>query len=151
KHMRKNLIDVLLTGALLCAFAAAAQARALPADVTLGQFLDLVRVNNIALQAERTQVEVAEADVLEARTLPNPAASYSRQRSEKGYFIEQPLPIFGQRGARIASARQGVEAARERAGANAQEVLRAASFDFAELLIAQEREKRLQEARLQLQ
>lgn len=135
---------------LLCAVAPFSWAQALPQQVSLPQLLEMVKSNNLVLQAERTQVDMAEADVLGAGALPNPTISYGRQRSEREYSIEQALPIFGQRSARISSARYGIEAAQARVRLTLVEALREASHDFISLLIAQEREKYLQDAQIDL-
>ena len=133
----------LLTGLLMSAHA---QSQSVPQQVTLPQMLDLVRTNNLNLQAERIQVEAAEAGVIGARTLPNPTASFGRKPTERDYFVDQPLPLFGQRGTRIRSAETGVDAAQKRVERAVSDVLHEVTQSFTSLLIAQERGQRWQEA-----
>jgi len=129
----------------------AVQAQALPQQVNLAQYLDLVRSHSLLLQAEQTQVDAAAADADGARLLPNPSLSVSRRRSERQVMVEQELPIFGQRSARIASADSATGAARARVESFAAQQLKQAAIDFIGLLVAQEREKVWQDALADLQ
>ncbi|VCU71275.1 Cobalt-zinc-cadmium resistance protein CzcC precursor [Pigmentiphaga humi] len=137
--------------AVLASTLAAAQAPAagpvLGSEVTLPQLLELVRNNSPALQAERTQVAMAEADLMTAQTFSNPSIAYTHKRGERETTISQDLPIFGQRGARIDSARSGVDAARAQLRLVYAQALQDAARDFMSLLVAQEREKRWIDAR----
>ncbi|WP_158213457.1 TolC family protein [Pigmentiphaga sp. NML080357] len=143
--MRKFLC--LLVLALCLPQARAADAPALGTDVTLPQLLELVRNNSPALQAERTQVAMAEADLMTAQTFSNPSVAYTHKRGERETTLSQDIPIFGQRGARIESARSGVEAARAQLRLVYAQALQEAARDFMSLLVAQEREKRWLDAK----
>ncbi|GAA4339544.1 TolC family protein [Pigmentiphaga soli] len=120
-------------------------------EVTLPQLLELVKTRSPALQAERIQVQVAEADLMTAQTLPNPTASYTHKRGEREALLSQDLPIFGQRGARIDTARSGIDAARANLRLAYAAALQDAARDFTTLLISQEREKRWVEAKQDLE
>ncbi|XAH25873.1 TolC family protein [Xylophilus sp. GW821-FHT01B05] len=120
---------------------------ALPARVTLPELLELVRWRNPTLAAERVRIDAARADLITAGTLPNPTFSAARQRgtpgepSEREVAIEQPLPIFGQRGLRQENARLGIRTTQAQRDAAVAETLRSAAKAFVGLQIAQERER----------
>jgi cobalt-zinc-cadmium efflux system outer membrane protein len=138
--------------ALLCCAQAVAAAPAAPAQpVTLEEYLRLVARNQPALAAEQLQVDAARADTRGARALPNPTVGYSRQPSERQWSIDQPLPIFGQRGARIENARRGEAAAAAHAQAAVTSALDEAAHAFNELLVAQRRLQVWQEASQELE
>ncbi|MEH3085752.1 MAG: TolC family protein [Xylophilus ampelinus] len=124
----------------------------LPQAVGLEAFLELVRWNSPALRAERLRLDAARADLRTASALPNPLLSASRQpgirgeRGERQLAVEQPLPIFGQRGLRMENARLGIDAARDQVAVGVAGVLREAGRSFVALQVAQERERRLREA-----
>jgi cobalt-zinc-cadmium efflux system outer membrane protein len=129
----------------------------LPEAIGLPAFLELVRWNSPALRTERLRVDAARADLVTAGTLPNPLLSTSRQpgiRGESGerqVAVEQPLPIFGQRGLRVENARLGIAAARDQVAVGVAGVLREAGRGFVALQVAQERERRLHEAQRDLE
>ena len=62
-------------------------------------------------------IDVARADVLTARMLPNPTLLLTAAQSEPVFAasLAQRLPIFGQRGAEVRAAERGVELARAEA------------------------------------
>ncbi|WP_295855566.1 TolC family protein [uncultured Xylophilus sp.] len=128
-------------------------AAALPDVLTLDTWLELVRWRSPALAVERVGIDAARADVVTAGTLPNPVVSSSRQAGRRGAAseheaaIEQPLPIFGQRGLRQANARLGVRAVRARVDAQVASVQREAGLAFLALQAADAR-VRLEEALL---
>jgi len=145
--MRKLLCLALLALGL-------AQARAegpLPPEVTLPQLLELVKRQSPALQAERIRVALAEADLLTAQTFSNPSLAYTHKRGEREATLSQEVPLFGQRGARIETARSGVEAARAQLRLTYAQALQEAARDFMSLLVAQEREKSWLEAKEDLE
>ena len=152
---RWSLIWLKTAGAaLLCCAQAVAAAPAVPApaqSVTLEEYLRLVARNQPALAAEQLQVDAARADTRGARALPNPTVGYSRQPSERQWSIDQPLPIFGQRGARIENARRGEAAAAAHAQAAVTSALDEAAHAFNELLVAQRRLQVWQEASQELE
>lgn len=98
----------------------APQASALPATVTLEQALQLLAERSPRTLADRAAVEVAAADRITARTLPNPSVSYGGVHLMSGLstgattqhqaIVEQPLLIFHQRQARTDAANLNVRA-----------------------------------------
>jgi len=127
-----------------------AAAQTLPADLALAEYLQLVRRQSPALLADRSLVDMARADLRTASTLPNPAVSYSRGAGDRQVAIEQPLPIFGQRGQRMEGARKGIESTQANVEAAAADALKDAAARFVVLLAAQERSLRWREARVEL-
>lgn len=148
-----NRIPTLLAIAtvMLCAWPAAAQApagEALPTTVTIDQVMKLLEERSPRTAADRASIDVAAADRLTARTLPNPSISYGGVHLVSGLstgavtqhqvVVEQPLLIFGQRNARVQEADLTVAAERARvADALAQRRL-AVRQAFATLLSRQE-------------
>ncbi|MDX3904189.1 MAG: TolC family protein [Pigmentiphaga sp.] len=144
--MRKYLCLVLIALWLPAVQAAEPAPAALASDVTLPQLLELVKNYSPALQAERSQVAMAEADLMTAQTFSNPSVAYTHKRGEQETTLSQEIPLFGQRGSRIASARSGVEAARAQLRLVYAQALQEAARDFMSLLVAQEREQRWRDA-----
>lgn len=139
--------------ALLCCAQAVAATPAAPAPaqpVTLEEYLRLVARNQPALAAEQLQVQAAKADTRTARAFPNPVVGYSHQPYERQWTIDQPLPIFGQRRARIDNAHKGEAAAAAHAQAAVTSTLDGAARAFNELLVAQRRLQVWQEASQEL-
>jgi cobalt-zinc-cadmium efflux system outer membrane protein len=87
---------------------------ALAAPLTLADALARVEQLGPEQAVTRAQVEVARADVLTARMLPNPALTIGGARAEPivSAALSFRLPIFGQRGAAVTAAEGGVEQAR---------------------------------------
>ena len=79
-----------------------------PARLTIQEALSLADKQNLDLAAARRQRAVALAGVQIARQRPNPTANFTALRDEphEGLFFDQPVEIGGQRGRRIAVARQ---------------------------------------------
>jgi cobalt-zinc-cadmium efflux system outer membrane protein len=79
-----------------------------PARLTIQEALNLADKQNLDLAAARRQRAVALAGVQIARQRPNPTANFTALRDEphEGLFFDQPVEIGGQRGRRIAVARQ---------------------------------------------
>lgn len=109
--------------------------------VTLEEYLRLVVQNQPSLAAERLQIGLAQADSRAAAAFPNPAIHYSHKRGEKEWGIEQPLPIFGQRGMRIENARRAEVAAAANVEVAEAVSMSDAAHAFNELLVAQQRYK----------
>ena len=114
--------------------------------VTLAEYLDLVRRGSLSLRAEQMRVQAARAELRTASAFPNPSVSYTRKRGERESGIEQPLPIFGQRGLRMQGAELGIAAAAAQADAAYSEAAREAAREFVALLVAQERHARREAA-----
>src|SRR6185503_3403017 len=120
-----------------------------PAAVTLDELLQLVSRSPRVLAAER-DADVARADRVTAGALPNPTLGYGVARpgggertifdagSQQQATVELPLPIFGQRGARIDAADRQIARAESQVRLTASEARRAAALGFARLLRAQE-------------
>jgi cobalt-zinc-cadmium efflux system outer membrane protein len=123
----------------------------LPQEIALPQLLELVKTLSPSLQAERTRVQMAQADLMTARTLPNPRASYTHQRYQNEVSLSQDLPIFGQRSSTIDAAKSGIESARADLRLVYAQALQDAARDFMALLVSQEREKRWVDARNDLE
>ena len=111
------------------------------APVTLQEYLRLVVQNQPALAAERMQTALAKADSRTASAFPNPAAHYSSKRGEKEWGVEQPIPIFGQRGMRMENAKLGEKAAVANADVAVAVTMSDAAHAFNELLVAQQHYK----------
>lgn len=150
KRWSRILLSTMGAALLCCAQAVASatgEAGGPPAQpVTLEEYLRLVARNHPALAAERLQVDAARADTRAARSFANPSVSYTRQPSERQWSIEQPLPLFGQRGARIENAQRGEAAAAAHAEAARTATLDEAARAFNALLVAQARLQVWQEA-----
>ena len=110
------MVVVVASAAPLLAQGAASQ---LPASVSLDDVLKLLEERSPRTAAERSTIAVAEADRITARTYPNPSLSYGGTRLVSGLstgavtqhqiVLEQPLLLFHQRDARVASADAGVK------------------------------------------
>jgi cobalt-zinc-cadmium efflux system outer membrane protein len=114
--------------------------------ITLDEYLRLVLQNNPQLQAERLQVDAARADSKTAAAFPNPSASFYRKPGERGWGIDQPLPIFGQRGLRKENARRAEVTAAAQVDVTLSGAMDEAAGAFIELLMAQQRLAMWQEA-----
>ena len=107
--------------------------------VSLEEYLRLVVRNQPGLAADRLQLNLAKADSKTAAAFPNPSAHYVQKRGEKEWGIEQPLPIFGQRGMRMENARKGEVSAAENVNVAVASTLSDAAHAFNGLLVAQQR------------
>lgn len=121
--------------ALSAATSAAAPAQA----ISLEEYLRLVVQNQRGLAADRLQIDLAKADSRTASAFPNPSVHYSNKRGEREWGVEQPLPIFGQRGMRIENARKGEATAAANVDLAAAGSMNDAAHVFNELLVAQQR------------
>jgi cobalt-zinc-cadmium efflux system outer membrane protein len=120
-----------------------------PAAVTLDDLLKMVARSPRVLAAER-DAEGARADRSTAGALPNPTLSFGYARpgggertifdanSQQQATVEMPVPLFGQRGARIDAADRQVGRAESQARLTASEARRAAALGFTRLVRAQE-------------
>jgi cobalt-zinc-cadmium efflux system outer membrane protein len=79
-----------------------------PPRLTVQEALELADKQNLDLAAARRQRAVALAGIQIAKQRPNPTANFTALRDEphEGLFFDQPIEIGGQRGRRIAVARQ---------------------------------------------
>lgn len=120
-----------------------------PATVSLDELLRMVARSPRVLAAER-DADVARAERVTAGALPNPTLSYGAARpgggertifdanSQQQATIELPIPIFGQRGARMDAADRQIGRAESQLRLTASEARRAAALGFARLLRTQE-------------
>ncbi len=109
--------------------------------VTLQEYLRLVVQNQPTLAADRMQTALAKADSKSASAFPNPAVHYTSKRGEKEWGVDQPIPIFGQRGMRMENAKLGEKAAAANVDVAVAVTMSDAAHAFNELLVAQQRYK----------
>lgn len=127
-----------------------ATASAMPASLTLEEFLRLVLQRSTELEAERLSVQAARADVLQAGLWPNPVLSAAHKPGETAVGIEQPLPIFGQIGQRKATAQQAEAKAAADTAVQIAQRLSEAGDAFIDAQMAAERERVWLEAQRQM-
>ncbi|MDR2335649.1 MAG: TolC family protein [Burkholderiaceae bacterium] len=118
--------------------------------VTLEEYLRLVVSNQPSLAADRLETGLARADTRTASAFPNPTASAYGKPGEHGVGIEQPIPIFGQRGLRIENAKKGEMTAAAHVDVAVNTALNEAALAFNELLVAQKRVEVWQDAQQSL-
>ncbi|WP_228529775.1 TolC family protein [Diaphorobacter caeni] len=118
--------------------------------VTMEEYLRLVVRNQPALAASRLETGLARADTVTASAFPNPVASAYGKPGEHGVGIEQPIPIFGQRGLRIENAKKGEITAAAHVELAVNAALNDAAQAFNELLVAQQRVQVWQDAQQSL-
>ena len=162
KALRMNKWHSLAVAAALCGAAVCSSGYAADGAVTAGhvaapaqpvslqEYLRLVVQNQPALAADRMQIGLAKAESRTASAFPNPAVHYSSKRGEKEWGVEQPIPIFGQRGMRMENARLGEQAAAAGADVAVALTMSDAAHAFNELLVAQQRYKLWQAAQDEL-
>jgi outer membrane protein, heavy metal efflux system len=119
-------VVLVLLAAVLAGSDLAAQSRAAAPDtvrrIPLGEAIQRLESHNLELRLAREEAVAAEARILAAGALPNPALSATREQlaGDPGVYHEtilqvgQTLPLAGQRGLRREAARQTAEAARAR-------------------------------------
>lgn len=133
---------------LLLMFSCSAWAQ-LPAAVSLDELMRVVeRSPRVAVSAR--EVDIARAERATAGALPNPTLSFSRAapssgertifdaNSQQQAAIDLPVPIFGQRGARMKAADLQVGRAESQLRLTLAETKRLAGVEFVRLLGAQE-------------
>ena len=118
--------------------------------VTLEEYLRMVVRNRPSLAADRMEAGLARADTRTASAFPNPSLSAYGKPGEHGIGIDQPIPIFGQRGARIEAAKKGELAADAHVEVAVNAVLNDAAQAFNDLLVAQKRVEVWQDAQKSL-
>ena len=128
---------------------ASAGAAELPASVTLDEVLRIVARNPRVAASER-DADAARAERISAGALPNPSVSVGRSRpaggdrtvfdanSQQQATVELPIPIFGQRGARMQAAERQVGRAESQTRLTASDTRRQAALEFVRLLTTQE-------------
>ncbi|WP_394538415.1 TolC family protein [Lysobacter enzymogenes] len=142
--------------AVLAAAALPATAAQLPPEsVDLPTVLTLARGDSPRLQLERKQIALAQAERVSAGAYPNPSLSFERARQPgeltnfsskvaKQWSLQQPILLPGQRSSRIRAADLGVDAARSRLTATANDLTADAGSAYVELLQAQRKRAALE-------
>src|SRR5512138_229107 len=137
----------LLSALLLLAACVPAHAQ-MPASVGLTELLRIVERSPRVAVSQR-EADMARADRAAAGALPNPTLSLSRATpsgertvfdasSQQQATLELPVPIFGQRGARVHAADLQVSRAESQVRLTLAETKRLAGLEFVRLLAAQE-------------
>src|SRR3954447_20083710 len=121
----------------------------LPSEITLADVLRIVESSpRVAVSAR--EADIARAERAAAGALPNPTLSLGRSRpaggertmfdanSQDQAMLELPVPIFGQRGARMRAADFQVERAQSQVRLTLGETRRLSALAFLRLLGAQE-------------
>lgn len=131
-----------------------------PQSVTLDDVLKLLEERSPVTTAERASVNVAAADRVTARTLPNPTVSYGGVHLVRGLstgattqhqvVLEQPLLLFHQRQARLDAADLNVSAEEARVAESQASRRLAVRQAFASLLARQEQLRMVQDSLAQL-
>ena len=142
---------VMMVAVAGCVMPAAAQDAAAPPEIVdLAAVVRLVKDGSPRYSAELQSVAIAEAERIGAAALPNPTINYNYQRPNGGsatlfdgsrqqiFGVELPVPVNGQRAARMTAAERGVDAARARVLAGGASLVAEAAAAFIDLLAAQE-------------
>ena len=121
----------------------------MPGTVTLDDVLRLVAQSPRVAVSER-EADMARAERAAAGALPNPTVSLGRSTPSSGErtifdassqqqaSVDIPVPIFGQRGARVRAAELGVARAESQVRLTLAETRRQAALEFVRLLAASE-------------
>lgn len=133
---------------LVCAWAGVAHADVPPAEVTADQAVALYREHNPRARAARAQTDVVAADIVDARTYPNPTLSVSTSATVHGVAtsgdeqqaVEVDIPLLvHKRGKRTHAAEKRVEASKASVAADEADAAREVRRRWVALLAAQER------------
>src|SRR4051812_10283989 len=138
-----------LSAALALALAPAPAWAQLPAEVSLAEAMRIVQSSpRVAVSAR--EADIARAERSAAAALPNPTLSLGRStpsggertvfdaNSQQQATLELPVPVFGQRGARVRAADLQVERAQSQLRLTLAETKRLAGLALVRLLGAQE-------------
>ena len=140
-----------------------AEPSTLPESITLEQLAQILRDRSPRLAAERTRVDIAQADVVAAEVLPNPSISYGRfdhlgglgttlfdGNQQQQTQVDIPVLIAGQRPARREAAERGVTAAEAQVFSAYNGLLKESWQLFVKLLAAQGRRDALEQTQREL-
>lgn len=143
--------------------AAAEKRESLPARVSIGQLLRIVREKSPRYALALNRIEAAQAEVVAADVLPNPTFSYGRFQQTKGnrdtqfngpsqqqYNLSIPMLVTGQRGARVELAERRVEVAEAAVEVERTQMIRGTWRLFSQLLAGQEKVAVLEKAHQEL-
>lgn len=152
--MYRFLLPLSLAAIALSAAAQPARMLEGAGPLTLPVALRMALDANAELSAARNELQAAEASVLQAGVLPNPALEMlvedrRRETRETTLLFNQPVELGGKRSARLSVAERGKDAAAAEFQAKRAEVRAAVITAFFDVLAAQER-MRLAEASVQL-
>lgn len=152
---------VLAIGLLPCLLAspvARAEDAVLPLQITMRQLLQVARDKSPRYAMAASRLDAARADVVGAGVLPNPKITYGRYDlasrhntmydgpSQQEMTLEVPLPISGQRGARLDAAERRAEMTEADVRADFAELIRDLWKLYAQQLAANRRAEVLQQA-----
>ena len=148
----------MLRAPIVCAAFAAALLPAIAAAQTLqlteAQALSRLSNESPRVQAVRTAVDVARADVLAAARWPNPRVTFNREAvagvTENMVMVAQLLPVAGRRRFEMNAASARVDAATNRADEAVRRMRADLRLAFTDLWAAQLRERELARSRDQL-
>jgi cobalt-zinc-cadmium efflux system outer membrane protein len=119
--------------------------------LTESQALALLASESPRVEAARAGVDVARADVLAAGRWPNPRVTLNREAvagiAEHMVMVSQPLPITGRRALDVNAASARVEASSRRADDQIRRLRADLRLAFANLWVAQVRERELMRGR----
>lgn len=121
------------------------------APLTLAQALALALANHPELAVARRELEAVDATIVQAGARPNPELSALMEDTRKStrsttFQINQPIELGGKRGARIAAAERGRDAATLELAIKRDDIRIGATAAFFEVLTAQERKRLAQES-----
>ena len=141
-----------------------AQNQDLPNVVSIRKLLEVVREKSPRYALARSQIEVAQAEVVAVDVLPNPKVSYGRfdqaggrrntqfdGPSQQNITVEVPMLLAGQRGARKDAAERRVEVAEADVEAEYNRLIRETWRLFVQLLAGQQRVVVLEEAKREME
>jgi len=146
----KRTLSVCMMAVAGYGLTAAAQDATPPDTVDLAAVVRLVKDGSPRYSADLQSVSIAEAERITAAALPNPTINYNYSRPAGGgatlfdgsrqqlFGIDLPVPVNGQRAARMEAAERGVDAARARVLAGGSSLIAEAAAGFIDLLAAQE-------------
>jgi cobalt-zinc-cadmium efflux system outer membrane protein len=124
-------------------------------SLTESQALARLSDESPRVQAVRSAIDVARADVLAAARWPNPRVTYNRESvtgvTENMVMVAQLLPVSGRRRLEMRAASTRVDAASSRADAGVRRLRADLRLAFTDLWAAQAREAELARSRDQLQ
>ena len=160
RALSTRLVCALIIGLLHSGVAIAADSER-PTEITIEDALHILQTESPRWAAERAQLGLTEADLIQAALLSNPSVNYNVLQLAKGantgaatthqLTVEQPVPLFGQRSARIQAARAAQASAKADLAARFAERARELHHAFVELLGAQEKQRLLADSLNDLQ
>jgi cobalt-zinc-cadmium efflux system outer membrane protein len=153
----KRTLSALLARLVLIVFLINADSKSsaaeLPSEITIEDALRILQTESPRWAAERAQLGLTEAELIQSALFGNPSLTYNVLQLVNGantgaatthqLTIEQPVPLFGQRGARMDAAKATQATARADLAARFTERARELHHAFVDLLGAQEKQRLL--------